>query len=72
MSTATQVFSPYTFAGITRRERRGSARAARLAPWAHPGVASERARRAEEAYAAELAHAEHAARTRSSSIGSAR
>jgi hypothetical protein len=42
----------------------------RRAPWAHPGVASERARRrgsvsrAEQAYAAELFHAEHHARTR--------
>jgi hypothetical protein len=33
-------------------------------PWAHPGVASERASRAERAYAGELVHAEHHARTR--------
>ena len=33
-------------------------------PWAHPGVASERGHRAEQAYISELAHAEHAARTR--------
>jgi|GEM_PF-4177748 len=33
-------------------------------PWVHPGVASERGRRAEQAYVSELAHAEHAARAR--------
>jgi hypothetical protein len=38
-------------------------------PWVHHGVASERVHRAERAYAAELAHAEHHARTRASSRG---
>jgi hypothetical protein len=42
-------------------------------PWAHPGVASERAERAERAYAAELLHSEHhASRVRAVALGGAR
>jgi hypothetical protein len=48
---------------IARRERW---------PWAHPGVASERTHRAEQAYAAELMHAEHAARVRAQALGGRR
>jgi hypothetical protein len=43
------------FAGGPRRERR---------PWAHPGVASEREHRAEQAYVSELTRAERSARLR--------
>jgi hypothetical protein len=42
--------------GLDRHERRGRQ------PWVHHGVASERAERAERAYATELALAERAAR----------
>jgi hypothetical protein len=58
---------------IHRPEARAFARRDSRQPWVHHGVASERVHRAEQAYTAELAHAEHHARARAAmSAGSAR
>jgi hypothetical protein len=62
--TPTQSIDRPVARAFSRRERR---------PWVHPGVASERADRAERAYAAELVHTEHhAARVRGAALGGAR
>ncbi len=58
MST-TITHPPRLYEPFARARTRGE-----RSPWAHPGVASERASRAELAYAGELVHAERHARTR--------
>ena len=57
---------------IHRPVSRAHARREFRQPWVHHGVASERAHRAELGWAAELVHAERAARVRAQALGGAR